>query len=302
MTLGLAELVVAARLAGDVPAAGRHERAPGRGGPADRPAGRYTGPPGDASWWREELAPRRRRRTRRWPRRARRPGAPRRRRRARPGRRGRAPDPRGRPAVGGARRLRRTPGGRGAAALVVRCPARPGRPADHRRARSTSSWRGSTRGCGCPRWRGRSPSSRGCPSRRRWRCPTTSRCRASCSPGSEKAHRDHRTDLLAPMAATYLGAGPDGRAARGAPGRLRGDAGPAPAPWAGRVVGGCGCSPPVGTDPPTPAVSAWLLFDDGWHELRPGRDATSVLRRREPRDLGLFTLPLVDAVTDEGGA
>ena len=51
-----------------------------------------------------------------------------------------------------------------------------------------------------------------------------------------------------------------------------------------------------------PAVAAWLLFDDGWHELRPGRDATSVLRRRDARDLGLLTLPLVEGVPSLSGA
>ena len=45
-----------------------------------------------------------------------------------------------------------------------------------------------------------------------------------------------------------------------------------------------------------PAVTAWLLFDEGWHELRPGKAATSVLRRRVPEDLGLVTLPIVEGV------
>ncbi|QZY29423.1 hypothetical protein [Nocardioides coralli] len=45
-----------------------------------------------------------------------------------------------------------------------------------------------------------------------------------------------------------------------------------------------------------PGVASWLLLDDGWHELRPGRAATSVLRRRDARDLGLLTLPLVEGV------
>lgn len=46
--------------------------------------------------------------------------------------------------------------------------------------------------------------------------------------------------------------------------------------------------------PGGPAVAAWLLFDEGWHELRPGRHATCVLRRRDPRDLGRFTWPLLE--------
>ncbi|WP_426242713.1 hypothetical protein [Nocardioides sp. LHG3406-4] len=37
-----------------------------------------------------------------------------------------------------------------------------------------------------------------------------------------------------------------------------------------------------------PAVASWLLLDDGWHELRPGPGATAELRRREPRDLALW--------------
>lgn len=44
-----------------------------------------------------------------------------------------------------------------------------------------------------------------------------------------------------------------------------------------------------------PAVLSWLLFDDGWHEMRPGSGATTRLRRRAPRDLGLVTAPLVAA-------
>lgn len=115
--------------------------------------------------------------------------------------------------------------------------------------------------------------------------------------GCDKAHREHRTDLLAPMGASHLGAVRMGesRAVRPADseeilallhtlggacrGRLR-----LLTSRRDRAV--------------TPAVSAWLLFDDGWHELRPGRGATSVLRRRDDRDLGLVTLPLVDDVVD----
>ena len=45
-----------------------------------------------------------------------------------------------------------------------------------------------------------------------------------------------------------------------------------------------------------PRMAAWLLLDDGWREVRPGRDATTVLRRRRPRDLGLLTLDAVAEV------
>lgn len=48
--------------------------------------------------------------------------------------------------------------------------------------------------------------------------------------------------------------------------------------------------------PPRRRVAAWLLLDGGWHELRPGPGATSLLRRRDARDLGLFTWPLVAEV------
>ena len=119
--------------------------------------------------------------------------------------------------------------------------------------------------------------------------------------GSEKAHRDHRTDLLAPMAASYLG-----QVRMGEPR----DVHPADSEETVALLHtlGSGCRGRLRLlttrrdRPDTPAVSAWLLFDDGWHELRPGRGATSVLRRRDARDLGLFTQPLVEAVRDEGSA
>ncbi len=119
--------------------------------------------------------------------------------------------------------------------------------------------------------------------------------------GSEKAHRDHRTDLLAPMAASYLG-----EVRMGEPRAVRPADSEEMLALLHTLGGACRGRLRLLTTrrdrPSTPAVSAWLLFDDGWHELRPGRDATSVLRRRDARDLGLFTLPLVDGVTDEGGA
>lgn len=51
---------------------------------------------------------------------------------------------------------------------------------------------------------------------------------------------------------------------------------------------------------PQPQVATWLLLDDGWHDLRPGRRATAVLRRRRPGDLGLDTWPLVEGLVGEG--
>ncbi len=42
-----------------------------------------------------------------------------------------------------------------------------------------------------------------------------------------------------------------------------------------------------------PAITTWLLLDDGWRELRPGPGATARLRRREPRDLALWLAPAV---------
>lgn len=123
--------------------------------------------------------------------------------------------------------------------------------------------------------------------------------------GSEKAHREQRTDLLAPMAAAFLG-----RVRMGEPR----DVGPADTDETLALLqtlgGACRGRLRLLTTrrdrPDPPGVSAWLLFDDGWHELRPGRGATSVLRRRDARDLGLVTLPLIDGLPaagplDEGG-
>ncbi|MBA3781849.1 MAG: hypothetical protein H0X12_08370 [Nocardioides sp.] len=42
-----------------------------------------------------------------------------------------------------------------------------------------------------------------------------------------------------------------------------------------------------------PAITTWLLLDDGWRELRPGPGATAQLRRRAPRDLALWLAPSV---------
>ena len=116
--------------------------------------------------------------------------------------------------------------------------------------------------------------------------------------GSARAHREHRPDLLAAMAAAHPGAVRlgDAREVRVAStdevlalvrtlhGSLRGRL---------RLL-------LTRRDRPCrPAVAAWLLLDDGWHELRPGRAATSVLRRRHPRDLGLVTLPVVESLAGE---
>ncbi len=117
--------------------------------------------------------------------------------------------------------------------------------------------------------------------------------------GSEKAHRDGRTDLLAPMAATHLG-----QVRMGEPREVR----PADSDETLALLHtlGSACRGRLRLlatrrdRTARPAVSAWLLFDDGWHELRPGRDATSVLRRRDARDLGLVTLPLVEGIQTEG--
>ena len=116
--------------------------------------------------------------------------------------------------------------------------------------------------------------------------------------GSEKAHRDHRTELLAPMAASYLG-----EVRMGEPREVRAADSEEALALLHTLGGACRGRLRLLTTrrdlPDNPAVSAWLLFDDGWHELRPGRGATSVLRHRDARDVGLFTLPLIEAVRDE---
>ncbi|MGH3347912.1 MAG: hypothetical protein ACRDO4_13120 [Nocardioides sp.] len=112
--------------------------------------------------------------------------------------------------------------------------------------------------------------------------------------GAEKAHRDRRTDLLPSLASTHVGQVRLGgaRAVRDADS----DEILALLQTLGTACRGRLRLLTARRDRPddSPSVTAWLLFDDGWHELRPGRAATSVLRRREPQDLGLFTLPIVE--------
>jgi hypothetical protein len=114
--------------------------------------------------------------------------------------------------------------------------------------------------------------------------------------GAAKAHRDRRTDLLPALASTHVGQVRLGHA------RAVQDADSEEVLALLQTLGGA-CRGRLRLltarrdrpdDPPS--VTAWLLFDDGWHELRPGRAATSILRRREPRDLGLFTLPIIEGV------
>ncbi len=44
-----------------------------------------------------------------------------------------------------------------------------------------------------------------------------------------------------------------------------------------------------------PAITTWLLLDDGWRDLTPGPGATARLRRREPSDLASWLAPSVAA-------
>ena len=112
--------------------------------------------------------------------------------------------------------------------------------------------------------------------------------------GAEKAHRDQRTDLLPVLASAHVG-------------QVRlGDVRTVREADTGEMLAllrtlGAACRGRLRLltarrDRPEqpPAVSSWLLFDDGWHDLRPGRAATAVLRRRESQDLGLVTMPLVE--------
>lgn len=116
--------------------------------------------------------------------------------------------------------------------------------------------------------------------------------------GSEKAHRERRHDLVPAMAAAYAGRVRVGDAdeTRAADAddvlRLLSTLGTA---TRGRLRLVLHRRDREGADP---AVASWLLFDDGWHELRPGRDATAVLRRRDARDLGLFSWPAVRSVAE----
>lgn len=117
--------------------------------------------------------------------------------------------------------------------------------------------------------------------------------------GCAKAHGEHRPDLLAPMASSHAGlvrAGEPGQVRRSDPAAV----------LALLHTLGAGCRGRLRLlmtrrdRAAGAAVACWLLFDDGWHELRPGRGGTSVLRRRGPRDLGLFTQPAVTAAREEG--
>ncbi len=115
--------------------------------------------------------------------------------------------------------------------------------------------------------------------------------------GSEKAHRERRTDLLEPMVAAHLGA-----VRMGEPREVRPADSEETLALLRTLGGACRGRLRLLTTRrdrvEQPAVAAWLLFDDGWHELRPGRGATSVLRRRDARDLGLVTLPQVEGLAD----
>lgn len=112
--------------------------------------------------------------------------------------------------------------------------------------------------------------------------------------GSGKAFREERSDLVPVMAASH-----GGRVRLGEPGEVS-DAGTDETltllTTLGTTCRGRLRLVTLRRDrEDNPALTSWLLFDDGWHELRPGRDATSVLRRRDARDLGLMTLPIVEA-------
>jgi hypothetical protein len=114
--------------------------------------------------------------------------------------------------------------------------------------------------------------------------------------GTEQAHRDQRTDLLPALAAAHVG-----RVRLGEPRAVRDADSEEIHALLATLGGACRGRLRLLTgrrDRPAdpPGVTTWLMFDDGWHELRPGRDATSVLRRRDARDLGLLTWPLVEGV------
>lgn len=112
--------------------------------------------------------------------------------------------------------------------------------------------------------------------------------------GSCKASREQRPDLISVLAASHTG-----RVRLGDPGAVRdaeGDEVVALLATLGRSCRGRLRLTALRRDRGEQlAVLSWLLFDDGWHELRPGRDATSVLRRRAARDLGVLTLPMVES-------
>lgn len=117
--------------------------------------------------------------------------------------------------------------------------------------------------------------------------------------GAAKAGRDRRADLLPAMAAAHAGL-----VRVGAPGEQRvAQSEEATAVLLTLATGTRGRLRLLVTRRDrevAPAVTTWLLLDDGWHELRPGRGATSVLLRREARDLGLLTAPLVEEVQKRG--
>lgn len=113
--------------------------------------------------------------------------------------------------------------------------------------------------------------------------------------GFAKARRERRSDLLAPMAGSHVG-----EVRMGEPGQVRAADSEEILALLHTLGDACrGRLRLLATRrdrADTSAASAWLLFDDGWHELCPGRRATSVLRHRDARDLGLVTLPWVKEV------
>lgn len=118
--------------------------------------------------------------------------------------------------------------------------------------------------------------------------------------GAQKACREQRTDLLAGLARSHRG-----RVRLGRPGEVAeadDDQATALLHTLGQECRGRLRLQALRRDrlpEARPAVLSWLLLDDGWHELRPGRHATTVLRRREPRDLGVLTAPLVQPFVTE---
>ncbi|MGZ6754307.1 MAG: hypothetical protein ACXVEJ_12670 [Nocardioides sp.] len=118
--------------------------------------------------------------------------------------------------------------------------------------------------------------------------------------GSERAHRERRGDLLPGLATAAAG-----RVRLGEPGEVEVATPEETLAVLSTLATACRgrlrlVSLRRDTQAP-PGVASWVLLDDGWHELRPGRDATTVLQRREARDLGLVSLPLVTAVARPGG-
>jgi hypothetical protein len=115
--------------------------------------------------------------------------------------------------------------------------------------------------------------------------------------GAARAHRERRPDLLGPMA--------DGLGDRVRLGERPAEVAEVLALLRTLTGGGRGRLRLLATRRDRrarPVMSTWLLLDDGWHDVRPGRGATSVLRRREPADLGRITWPLVGRLVAEGAA